>query len=159
VVLDNDGWVNINDLLEKVIARHSKFCGANQQTLESIIKNSDKQRFEINGDRIRAVYGHSIESKIQHENTQPPQQLFHGTPVATAEIILKEGLKPMNRQYVHMSSELKTAEIVARRWHKDFVILIVEAQSAFDNGVCFYTGNDDVWLADHVPAQFIRKPS
>lgn len=47
---------------------------------------------------------------------QPPRLLFHGTSAAAAEAILESGhLKPMSRQYVHLSSDKATALIVGKR--------------------------------------------
>ena len=61
----------------------------------------------------------------------------------------------MGRQYVHLSLERETAIAVGRRKSPDPIILVVNAQNAWKAGVAFYTGNEKVWLADHVPPEFI----
>ncbi|WP_420340975.1 RNA 2'-phosphotransferase [Tepidanaerobacter syntrophicus] len=38
-----------------------------------------------------------------------PQILYHGTTPKSAENILKTGLKPCGRQYVHLFSDIKQA--------------------------------------------------
>jgi putative RNA 2'-phosphotransferase len=62
----------------------------------------------------------------------------------------------MNRQNVHLSSDRETAEVVAKRWHQDYVILQVDAGRAHDEGVAFYAGNENIWLADYIPPEYIR---
>ena len=85
----------------------------------------------------------------------PPDILYHGTSEANLKNILKEGLKPMKRQYVHLSSVIKEAFIVGKRKSKTPIILKVDAKLANNNGCKFYPGNDKIWLAKYVPAEYI----
>ncbi len=157
ITLDDEGWVVIPVLIKQITKQHKEYAEINKGSFEQITKQSGKQRFEIKDNRIRAFYGHSIEAKIVRDKSCPPDVLYHGTPTDAAELILKDGLKPMNRQNVHMSSDEKTAEIVAKRWHSDYLILKVDAKRAFEDGVNFYEGNENIWLADFIPNQYIRE--
>jgi putative RNA 2'-phosphotransferase len=67
-----------------------------------------------------------------------------------------EGLKPMQRQYVHLSAEEATARTVALRRTRHPVILRIDAFQAHQHGIKFYYGNDMVWLADNIPPEFIH---
>jgi putative RNA 2'-phosphotransferase len=71
-------------------------------------------------------------------------------------VIRVEGLKPMRRQYVHLSVDQDTAHQVGRRKRGKTVVVTVTAGRAYGEGVTFYKGNDIVWLADHIPPQYIR---
>ena len=71
-------------------------------------------------------------------------------------MILEEGLKPMSRQYVHMAVDVPGAIEVGRRKGGETALLVVKARAASQAGVPFYEGNDHVWLADHVPGEFIE---
>lgn len=62
---------------------------------------------------------------------------------------------PMGRQYVHLSVDRAMADAVGGRKAKSPTILSVRAHDAWAAGVPFYAGNDNVWLADHVPAAFL----
>ncbi len=157
ITLDDEGWVDISVLIKQIVGRHKEYAGINKGSFEQITKQSGKQRFEIKDNRIRAFYGHSIEAKIVRDKSCPPDVLYHGTPTQTAQLILKDGLKAMNRQNVHMSSDEQTAEIVAKRWHSDYLILKVDAKRAFDEGINFYEGNENIWLADFIPPQYIKE--
>ncbi|MEP7053596.1 MAG: RNA 2'-phosphotransferase, partial [Pseudomonadota bacterium] len=115
-----------------------------------------KRRHEIDGERIRALYGHSVPGKLRRERATPPAILFHSTSLTAADAITHDGLKPMSRQYVHLSVDKATALEVGRRKSPAPVLFEVEARAAHDSGVAFYTGNEKVWLADFVPARFLR---
>lgn len=157
ITLDDAGWVDIPLLIKQITDQHNTYVGIDKDTFEQITQQSGKQRFEIQGNKIRAFYGHSIKTKIVRDISCPPDVLYHGTPTDTAALILKDGLKAMNRQNVHMSSDEQTAEIVAKRWHSDYLILKVDAKRAFDEGINFYEGNENIWLADYIPHQYIKE--
>jgi len=127
-----------------------------QAELQRAIESSTKRRHEIIGGRIRALYGHSVPNKLRREPAAPPIILFHGTSPEAARKIARDGLKPMSRQYVHLSVDGITAREVGRRKSMTPVLLEVEAGAAHESGVVFYVGNDKVWLAELVPGRFVR---
>jgi putative RNA 2'-phosphotransferase len=122
-----------------------------------IIAQSDKQRYEMRDGKIRAYYGHSTPQKITQEVTAPPTILFHGTTPKAARAIRVGGLKPMKRQYVHLSADEETARQVALRRTQRPILLRVSALEAFQQGIKFYLGNDMVWLAEPIPPRFITE--
>ena len=156
LVLDAQGFVAVDDLLAALNAQDTHL-NVTRADLEEIISTSPKQRHEIAGDRIRALYGHSGSQHMQAQPACPPDVLYHGTSHAAAATILQEGLKPMGRQYVHLSADVTTAHAVGVRHDASPVLLVVDAAAAHAAGVAFYRGNDQVWLADAVPARYISQ--
>lgn len=114
-----------------------------------------KYRFTILDDDIRANYGHSLAERIAQQAAEPPALLLHGTHESALARILVEGLVPMKRQYVHMTALPELALRVGARRGKP-VLLEIEAARANAAGVTFYRANESCWLADAVPAQFLR---
>lgn len=152
--LDDAGWVRLDDLLEAL--RRDLVCPALQQSdVVEMVAHASKQRHEIQGDRIRALYGHSLPGRIAKTEEAPPPLLFHGTVRDNVPSILKVGLSPMGRQYVHLSIERETAQAVGRRKGAQVVVLTVAADAAHTADVVFLRGNAAVWLAERVPAAFI----
>ena len=153
--LDSEGFVPIAQLLAAINENGKHGREITVADIEYIIANSDKTRFEIQGDRVRALYGHTIPMHISKEPIVPPAVLYHGTTHKAAQIILKDGLKPMKRQYVHLSVDTDTAVQVGKRRDSDPVILKIDAAKAHSDGVVFYKGNDKVILADYVAPKYI----
>lgn len=153
--LDDEGWVSISQLLES-LRSISGWSDLAQSEIEQMIESSAKQRHEISGGRIRAIYGHSVPGKLSRQPASPPEILYHGTNPESVEAIKVAGLQPMTRQNVHLSSDELTAIEVGKRKSKSPVLLRVLSREAFENGVAFYLGNDKVWLADEVPSRFIE---
>ncbi|HFQ92553.1 MAG TPA: RNA 2'-phosphotransferase [Anaerolineae bacterium] len=156
VELDEAGWTATADLLAGLNRRHPWLGEVTEADLRAALARPGKRRFEMRDGRIRALYGHSVPVKIYKERQTPPEILWHGTSPNAAAQILREGLKPMRRQYVHLSSDVETAWQVGRRKAPRPVILRVQARQAFAAGVGFYDGNDTTWLADAIPPMFVE---
>lgn len=153
--LDDEGWVSVDALLAAVRSRGGPWENIGRQDLTDMIESATKQRHELEGDRIRALYGHSVPSKISKVSARPPAILFHGTsPEAWAKIQFV-GLRAMGRQYVHLSVDRDTAEQVGRRKSAEPVIITVDAGKANQDGTRFLLGNDRVWLAEAVPVDYL----
>ena len=156
--LDEEGWVPVEDLLAALREHRRAWRDLSEKDIAELIARSDKQRYELRGGRIRALYGHSLPGRLARTPAPPPDMLYHGTSERALDAIRVEGLKPMGRQYVHLSTDEETALQVARRKRGRPVILRIRAAEAHRAGVAFYRGNDKVWLADSVPPAFIIVP-
>jgi putative RNA 2'-phosphotransferase len=102
VSLDEQGWVGVDILLQKASEHGTPIT---PEQLQQIVDTNDKKRFAFSQDgmKIRAQQGHSVEVDLGYEEEEPPEVLFHGTAIKSLESILKQGLRPMSRQYVHLS--------------------------------------------------------
>ena len=162
LILDDNGWCNLDCLLNSFNSKNA-FGKVSVERIQSIVDDCDKKRFEIDvvNNRIRATYGHSIKNhKITIAEPQPPPCiLFHGTSRAAWEKIKTEGLKPMNRQHVHLSSDKETAIKVGKRHDKYPVIIAVYALKAYlYNNIKFYhSANDQTWMSERIPSDFLRE--
>lgn len=146
LVLDDGGWVSLEQLLA-ALHQIDKWRFVTIQDIENMMKQATKQRHEIKDGRIRAYYGHSFKEKIRKEIAIPPRYLYHGTTPEAAEQIVQQGLKPMSRQYVHLSTNIKTARLVAERRTATPVLFRIDTQQVKEP---FYFGNEDIWLVDAI---------
>lgn len=149
--LDKNGWVPIDQLLQ-ALHQSNEWQIVELDDLKVMIEKSEKKRHEIKETSIRALYGHSIPMKIVKEEAIPPKVLYHGTAHNFLSKIEKNGLSPMSRQYVHLSEDIETANLVGKRKDKNPIILVINTENALSKGVKFYLGNEKVWLADSIPS-------
>jgi putative RNA 2'-phosphotransferase len=158
LTLDADGWAEIDDLAAALRAAHPRWAGLDRAAITRMVEGSPKRRHEISGTRIRAGYGHSLPQKIRQAPADPPAELFHGTPPDRVDRILAAGLRPMRRQYVHLSTTIEAARTVGRRRSATPAVLAVDAAAAAAGGVTFHaTVEPHTWLADHVPPRHLRR--
>jgi putative RNA 2'-phosphotransferase len=154
--LDDDGWASLDAVLGALREERAEWQDLSRADVQRMIESSSKRRHEVLGNHIRALYGHSVAGKLRREPGTPPAVLFHGTSPDAAKLIMHEGLKPMSRQYAHLSVDTAIAREVGRRKSRTPVLIEIDARRAYEAGVAFYEGNEKVWLADFVPVRFMR---
>jgi putative RNA 2'-phosphotransferase len=157
LALDENGWADIGELIEKAAANGMALT---RDLIAKVVASSDKQRFALDpaGQRIRANQGHSVDIDLRLEPVEPPAVLFHGTAATTVASIRAEGLKPGQRQHVHLSPDAETAMKVGRR-HGKPVVLRVRSGRLWAAGVMFFRAANGVWLTHAVPPEFIEFPN
>ena len=154
--LDEEGYVSVEQLLSAINAGGEYNPPATLDEINDMIEHSEKKRHEIKNGKIRALYGHTLEVKIVKEKGCPPDTLFHGTSHKAIDRIMSEGLKSMERNYVHLSVDTDTAIRVGKRHDENPVILQVDSKNAQKEGVIFYIGNDKVWLCDYIEPKYLK---
>jgi putative RNA 2'-phosphotransferase len=154
LVLDENGWASIPDLLEKAAKAGNRFS---LEELTEVVATNDKKRFSFDETKtkIRASQGHSIAVDVEFEEKTPPPILYHGTAARNLDSILETGLEKRGRHHVHLSRETETAMKVGARYGKP-VILQIDAAKMSAEGIRFYVSANDVWLVETVPPEFIK---
>ncbi len=151
LTLDENGWTD----LAALCAATEKRFGASEVDIRRVVAESDKQRFIIDGVRIRANQGHSVDVDLDLKPVKPPHILYHGTVRDVSASIAARGLIKGNRHHVHLSADAETARRVAMRRNRPWLIYRVDAGAMARSGHPFYCSANGVWLTDHVPPQFL----
>ena len=68
--------------------------------------------------------------------------------------IMTSGLKPMRRQYVHLTEDRLLALTIGGRHGKPRLIQ-VDAGRVHQQGIRFYRAHPQFWLADEIPSMFL----
>jgi putative RNA 2'-phosphotransferase len=153
--LDENGWADVTALINKMSVAGTVI---DIQTLKEIVDTNDKKRFAFNEDMtmIRASQGHSIEVDLDLQPVTPPEILYHGTAEKNIESIFRTGLQKQIRQHVHLSINIETARAVGGR-HGKPVVLNINAKAMQQAGFLFYLSENNVWLTNEVPPQYISQ--
>ena len=149
----NGGWANVEHILSVLRLRYPEM---DRSILDEIVANDGKNRYSYDekGTKIRANQGHSIPGvTVEMTRPEPPEYLYHGTAERFLPMILQEGLKPMTRQFVHLSAQYETAHTVGKRHGKPVVLLIRAADFAADGHRLLLSANG-VWQAETVPPEY-----
>jgi putative RNA 2'-phosphotransferase len=158
LAIDEEGWASLPEVME-ILNGLPNFRWATRADVMQVVEEGTadgKRRFEVAENRIRARYGHSFDQPIRYEPCVPPPVLYHGTSQRALATIHRQGLCPMERQYVHLSPDSETAARVGARHDEQPVILTVRAAEAHAAGVVFHQADDAVYLSKHVPAEFVE---
>lgn len=151
LVFDARGFVDWRDVVELV---QERFYDVTEEQIEAVVDGSEKKRFELTDGKVRATYGHSFPVELGGQVAQVPAELYFGVARDLAQSMLRSGLQPRDRQYVHLSATAKEAESVARRHDPAPTILVIDARAAQSEGVSFYQAGP-LFLTGSVPAKFL----
>lgn len=151
VFLDKGGWgyiAAVSDALHKSGIRTSS---AEVLTVAAAI---DEPRFEVEGKKVRARYGHTRNVDITYETPSIRPALYHGTSVKNLDAIFSagEGLRAMGRKWVHLSSDPDLAVRTARR-HGPGVLLGIDPKVQIEE---FFHAGGTVYLSPAVRADALR---
>ena len=155
VTLDPAGWVDVDELVAG-LRRTGRRVTADD--VRRAVDADSKGRYELADGRIRAAQGHSVDVELGLEPVDPPAVLYHGTVERFVPSILAGGLRPGSRQYVHLSADVATAEVVGRRRGQP-VVLVVDAAGAHAAGQEFRRASNGVWLTGPLPPAYLRRLS
>lgn len=151
LAMNQHGWVDVDVLCD---AMRTRYKWANKEKLFSIIESDEKGRYEMQGRKIRARYGHSVMVDLDYpENTLP--QLYYGASREEVDILFEKGIKPIKQRYVHLSTTAEKAEEVARIHTEDPVLIIINAEEAQTNGVKMLTATENIVLSEEIPPQYL----
>lgn len=157
VAMDPAGWVAIDAVLEAL--------AIDRATLDRVVAENDKQRLQLDGERVRASQGHSRALPVtldaleaswrRYEGAGP---VWHGTNLEAAEAIAQTGaIEPGERTHVHLAASLESH--VGKRANVH-VMLAVDPTRLADAGQGLFVSPNGVVLARRVPTSAIveRRP-
>lgn len=151
VAIDPAGWVAIADVLRALRMTRSQ--------LDDAVENNNKSRLTVDGGRIRACQGHSIDSGVRVDALEASWTIYegeglvwHGTAAAVVPAIAVEGVLPQRRTHVHLAPTL--ASVVGKRAQVD-VMLGIEPVRLRAAGVTIFRAQNGVILARRIPPECI----
>ena len=160
IKLSEDGYVSISDLVEGIRERWKNkhlYQWVSKEHIIALAQLDPKGRFEIKDCKIRASYGHSVRVSVEREPDREVKILYHGTSESFIESIMKEGLKPMKRQWVHLTSNFDDAVDVGKRKGGRTVVLVINAEKLRKSGMEIYKAGKNVYLVKRVLPNCIEK--
>ncbi|MFH5800623.1 RNA 2'-phosphotransferase [Haladaptatus sp. CMAA 1911] len=154
LTLNTRGWVDYDEFVDAVT---DKYPWARPQQVAAVVATDSKGRFERRDDRIRAVYGHSVDVSVESTTTDVPNRLYHGTAPRNLDGIAEEGLKPMGRQQVHLSKTPREALAVGGRHADEPVVLVIDSETMTRDGFEIDKRGHDTYTVDAVPPEYIER--
>lgn len=146
---NHKGWIKV-DVVQNEL-------GVLLLDIQKIVYEDTKGRFEFSEDKssVRALYGHSIDVNLGLEPTIPPPVLYHGTAEKYIDSIMKEGLRPRKRNFVHLSETIDVAKQVGTR-HGSPVVLSIDIEAMISAGYKFYKAQNGIWLTGDILPNFLK---
>jgi RNA:NAD 2'-phosphotransferase (TPT1/KptA family)/tetratricopeptide (TPR) repeat protein len=98
--------------------------------LLAVAEHPGEPRFEVREGHIRALYGHSLDVTVEAGiKVGTPTSLYHGSSWSVLNAIIKNGLLPMRRQFVHLTNIAEEAMAVGERKGAPIIFAVDQSDS------------------------------
>ncbi len=151
LAMSPQGWVEIPILVDAI---RTRYRWANERIILALVESDPKGRYEINGRRIRARYGHSVDVDLDYPANDLPK-LYYGTAEEEAERLLEVGLKSATQRYVHLSTNPEKAWEVGTFRTSNPKIIMIDAAGAQSAGVKMMKVNENMVISEPIPPRFL----
>lgn len=155
--VDQRGWVDLEHYVKALRNRQKRFHWLRRYHMDALVATDTKGRYQMEGNHIRATYGHSIEVDLDLPTEDIPDELYIPTTEKEAELLLEGGIKPSDRTYVHLSEEYDSAVGAGVVRTENPVILKVDAKKAVDSGEIIMKAGDGVYITKRVDPKYLER--
>jgi putative RNA 2'-phosphotransferase len=153
--MDINGWISTSKLCDSFKEARHYYHWLRPWHFEAIALGDEKGRYQVEGDMVRATYGHSIEIELDLPTDDIPEELYYpcdGDDLATH---LELGIKAGDRQHVHLSKTITNAMEAGHVRIKRPRILEIDTERAIVDGHTIYRAGTTVFLSENIPALYL----
>jgi putative RNA 2'-phosphotransferase len=155
--MDEMGWIDLMQFITALKHRRPEYHWLRQHHILAIVKSDPKGRYQLEEDKIRATYGHSLDIELDLPTDKIPGKLYYPATEEEVELLLETGLKPSDRKMVHLSKTYKDAEIAGKHRVENPIILEIDAKKAIKKGAIIKRAGTTVFVTRDIEPDFILK--
>ncbi|XP_073952021.1 tRNA 2'-phosphotransferase [Choristoneura fumiferana] len=143
-----EGYLDVDTVL-----RHKTFQGYSRCDIERVVRNNEKQRFQLRQDpstrslQIKANQGHSIDAVSDAELTPiltaKYTSVVHGTSSHCWPLIQQAGLSRMRRNHIHFAKSTSSTDGIRSNAN---LHIYIDLERALRDGIKFYEADNGVIL-------------
>jgi putative RNA 2'-phosphotransferase len=89
------------------------------------------------------------------DSDEIPDTLYHGTASKNVDLIMRDGLLPMNRNNVHLSETAEGAVEVGKRHSEHITVFTIDTNSLQEDGFSISESGDGVYVVEKVPSEHL----
>ncbi|MEW6070387.1 MAG: RNA 2'-phosphotransferase [Candidatus Thermoplasmatota archaeon] len=154
--MNEHGWVDLYAFIDSV-RKFPGFKWLKPHHIKAIVETDPKGRYQLQNNKLRATYGHTINLELDLPTENIPKFLYYPATEEECEIILETGIKPVDRKKVHLSKTKELALEAGKSRVEKPIILEVDAEKACKDGIIIKQAGKTVYIADEVPGKYLRK--
>ena len=102
VEMDLNGWVNSRELSEAIQNKRRHFHWLRGWHFEAIANADTKGRYQVEGEMIRATYGHSIELELDLPTDDIPEALYWPCDPESVATHMEYGITAGDLSLIHI---------------------------------------------------------
>src|SRR6056297_3153510 len=155
--MDGHGWVEISELIKAIGTSRSGFNWLRLHHIQALVATDMRSRYQVDGGMIRAKYGHSIDVNLDDLPLAEADEYFYPVTEEEADIVLENGIHPIDRKKVHLSTTVEKAVEAGSVRSDHPLILRVDGVKAREEGVEIYQATSDVCVTEEIGADLLSQ--
>ncbi len=155
--MDSNGWVDLMSFITAIKRRRPEYHWLRHHHIQAMVKSDPKGRYQLENDKLRATYGHSLDIELDLPTTKIPNKLYYPATEEEVELLLETGLKPSDRKMVHLSKTYDDAKTAGKHRVDNPIILEIDAKSAMKKGAVIKRAGTTVFITRDIEPNFILK--
>ncbi len=156
--MDGRGWVDLDAFVEAVRrARPQTSRWLRREHIEALVETDDKGRYQIDGGMVRATYAHSVPVNLDDLPECHLDQLYFPVAEEELDVVLEAGLRPADRNMIHLSGTPEKAFSAGRVHMPDPILLEVDVKGSSKAGNFIFRAGKDVYVTEAVEPEFVKK--
>jgi putative RNA 2'-phosphotransferase len=155
VEMDINGWVNSRELSESIAKQRRNYHWLRAWHFEAISDADEKGRYQVEGEMMRATYGHSIELELDLPTDEIPESLYYPCEEEQVATLIEFGILAGDRNHVHLSKTIINALEAGHVRISRPSIVEIDTVRAVADGHIIYRAGTTVYLVDEIPGEYL----
>jgi putative RNA 2'-phosphotransferase len=158
LTMDGRGWVDLDGFVNAILdARPNYARWLRKQHIVALVETDEKGRYQIDGGMIRATYAHSVNVNLDDLPEAQVDHLYFPVSEEEMDLVLESGLRPTDRNKIHLSATPEKAYSAGRVHIADPLLLEVDVKKASDAGNFIFRAGKSVYITDAVEPEHLAK--
>lgn len=154
--MDGRGWVDLDDFVKQVKASRRDYDRwLRREHIVALVETDEKGRYQIDGGMIRATYAHSVDVNLDDLPEAEAEHLYFPVAEEELDMVLETGLRPSDRNMIHLSATPEKAYSAGRVHMRDPIILEIDVPKASHAGNFIYRAGKTVYITDAVEPEHL----
>ncbi len=155
--MDGRGWVDLDEFVAKVKASRRDYDRwLRREHIEALVETDEKGRYQIDGGMLRATYAHSVDVNLDDLPEATCDHLYFPVAEEELDMVLDSGLRPSDRNMIHLSATPEKAYSAGRVHMREPIILEVDVPKSNRNGDFIFRAGKTVYVTDAVEPECIK---
>lgn len=154
--MDGRGWVDLDEFVKEVKASRRDYDRwLRREHIVALVETDEKGRYQIDGGMVRATYAHSVDVNLDDLPEAEVEELYFPVAEEELDMVLETGLRPSDRNMIHLSASPEKAYSAGRVHMRDPIILTIDVQKASHAGNFIYRAGKAVYITDAVEPEHL----
>ncbi|MEA3165684.1 MAG: putative 2-phosphotransferase [Thermoplasmata archaeon] len=156
--MDGRGWVDLDGFVQAICdARQNYARWLRKQHIVALVETDEKGRYQIDGGMVRATYAHSVNVNLDDLPEAQVDTLYFPVSEEEMDLVLEAGLRPTDRNKIHLSATPEKAYSAGRVHIADPLLLQIDVKKASDSGNFIFRAGKTVYITDAVEPEHLSK--